>query len=342
MPLHSRLENQPIWQKIDAFAQRIEVVAGHAINSARVRIEELLPSKKDAQTALLWTLIATEIGAATGLTAITGSLLLRNLLRSGNPVPVAAAAIDEPPVDSSPPIQKVAFAVPTETPFPTLAPTLAPTIDRPTRVSTAPSPPKESAPPPDKIISQLTVTPEKQSRNLNCEATGAAIIARFHGFSTINADNIMAQLPRSLNPWVGFVGSVDGPKGGGGAAGYGVYLEPVAQTLKAMGVPARFRENISSAEISALLKQGKPVETIATWDLDDVNTATRLTWKDEKGNQVVGFSREHSFVITGETATQYRIINTDPTSNRPLVEWVSKQKLLESMKLFGSQGMWIE
>mgnify|MGYP001821135218 CR=1 FL=1 len=60
---------------------------------------------------------------------------------------------------------------------------------------------------------RLSVARQQQSHNLSCESSAASMVARYHGVQ-LSEEEVLASLPASSNPHLGFRGNVDGPTGG--------------------------------------------------------------------------------------------------------------------------------
>ena len=141
---------------------------------------------------------------------------------------------------------------------------------------------------------RLEVVRQKQSRNLSCESSAAAMAAQYHGVALSEAD-VLAALPRNPNPNLGFRGNVDGPPGG--LEDYGVYAGPIIQILEDWRLRARLVEG-GLAGIKAALARGNPVVAWITYDCQ-LASPTRLTIGEEVVT-LVGY--QHAVVITGYNA----------------------------------------
>jgi uncharacterized protein YvpB len=117
---------------------------------------------------------------------------------------------------------------------------------------------QESLPP----QARLLVARQRQSHNLSCESSAASMVAQFHGVSLSEAD-VLAALPRSANPHLGFRGNVDGPTGS--IEDYGVYAGPVMTILNGKGLQARPVEGGLDG-IKAAVARGNPVIAWVTYD----------------------------------------------------------------------------
>jgi LysM repeat protein len=181
-------------------------------------------------------------------------------------------------------------------------------------------------------LSLLTSSAGKQGLPLSCEAKIAQQIAQMYGLPFDEA-GFIANLPHSLNPKRGFVGSVNGrfyyPRDviGGtatGPGGYGVHVEgwsPVFTALSGFQVqylssnPATAGQQIDSA-----LRSGYPVAVWAVLGFKE-NIAKNSVWlgSDANGNAIdcggpaAGcnylVSGEHAYLIIGRSENSYLIFD---------------------------------
>lgn len=150
--------------------------------------------------------------------------------------------------------------------------------------------------PPEPMPAQarLSVAAQKQSRNLSCESSAAAMTAQYHGVSLTEAD-VLAALPRADNPYLGFRGSVDGPPGG--IEDYGVYAGPILDVLEATGLRAALVEG-GLEGIKAAIARGHPVIAWITYDCQHSTPVTRTV----EGQVVSLVPYQHVVVVTGYSA----------------------------------------
>lgn len=141
----------------------------------------------------------------------------------------------------------------------------------------------------------LDVPVFKQTHNLSCEACAAAMAAHFFGVPVGEAE-ILAALPRDLNPHKGFRGNIDGLHGG--LDDYGVYAEPIARVLGDLGIPTRPLTG-GVSEIRAHLRHGRPVMVWVTYELS-VQVPQQVTLAD--GETVTLVPYEHALLIVGYNA----------------------------------------
>ena len=97
-----------------------------------------------------------------------------------------------------------------------------------------------------------------QARRLTCESRAAADLLAYHGRPASEAE-VFAQIPRSDNPDVGFVGDPDEEPGGLPPHGYGVHAAPVAAALRALGMDAQAVSGRDLAWLREETDEGRPV-----------------------------------------------------------------------------------
>lgn len=132
-----------------------------------------------------------------------------------------------------------------------------------------------------------------------CEAAAAAMA--LHQIVTDN--QIMARMPRSDDPWLGFRGSLDRYSYvSNDLVDYGVYAPPLAHTLDAMGFQSRWFQGAQGPAllIYSLTVLHRPVVVWVTWELTPqpevgITTAaghhlTLVHW--EHANLIVGYDRQ--------------------------------------------------
>lgn len=141
---------------------------------------------------------------------------------------------------------------------------------------------------------RLSVAAQKQSRNLSCESSAAAMAAQYHGVSLTEAE-VLAALPRADNPHLGFRGNVDGPPGG--IEDYGVYAGPILAVLEAVGLRTALVED-GLEGIKAAIARGHPVIAWITYDCQYSTPVTRTV----DGQVVSLVPYQHTVVVTGYNA----------------------------------------
>jgi len=141
---------------------------------------------------------------------------------------------------------------------------------------------------------RLSVARQQQSHNLSCESSAASMVALYHGVQ-LSEEEVIASLPASSNPHLGFRGNVDGPTGG--TVDYGVYAEPILDILNARGLQAQ--TVVDGMEgIKAAIARGNPVIAWVTYNCEpNTPTATVID-----GQEVTLVPNQHVVVVTGFNA----------------------------------------
>ncbi|MFQ6099612.1 MAG: C39 family peptidase [Anaerolineae bacterium] len=148
-------------------------------------------------------------------------------------------------------------------------------------------------PPPSAFVEGVAGHP--QEHNLSCESRSATDLAAFWGVEFTESD-FFRRLPKSDNPQRGFLGNVDLPPGSMPPAGYGVYVGPVAATLRSFGLDAQARREWSLDDLRAELAAGRPVIVWATYDMRLPGVET---WVSSDGATSVVVKWQHTFVAVG-------------------------------------------
>ena len=148
-------------------------------------------------------------------------------------------------------------------------------------------------PPPSASTEELVGHP--QEHNLSCESRSATDLAAFWGVSFAEGD-LLRRLPKSDNPHRGFVGDVDLPSGSMPPLGYGVYVGPVAATLRSFSLDAQAWQEWSLDGLKAELAAGRPVIIWATYDMQ---LPGMETWVSSDGATSVVVKWQHTFVAVG-------------------------------------------
>jgi uncharacterized protein YvpB len=118
--------------------------------------------------------------------------------------------------------------------------------------------------------------------------------AKYHGIPLSEAE-VLAALPLSDNPHLGFRGNVDGPTGG--IKDYGVYAGPILDILNSQGLQAwPVEEGLNG--IKEALARGNPAIAWVTYDCQ-TSTATAQMIGDQ---EVVLVPYQHVVVVTGYNA----------------------------------------
>ena len=134
-----------------------------------------------------------------------------------------------------------------------------------------------------------------QEHNLSCESRSATDLAAFWGV-VFAEDAFFRRLPKSDNPHYGFLGDVDLPPGTMPPAGYGVYGEPVAATLRSFGLEAQAHQEWGLDGLQAEVAAGRPVIIWATYDMQLPGVQT---WVSSDGAVSVVVRWQHTFIAAG-------------------------------------------
>jgi uncharacterized protein YvpB len=145
----------------------------------------------------------------------------------------------------------------------------------------------------------------RQQHNLSCESRSAVDLAAFWGLE-IEEDAFLSALPRSDNPYKGFVGNVDAAPGSLPPVGYGVYAEPIAATLRRFGLAAQTRYRLGIEGLRAELAAGRPVLVWATYSLRE-EPARVWTSADGEVSDIIPW--EHTFVAIGYDANGVYLVD---------------------------------
>lgn len=138
---------------------------------------------------------------------------------------------------------------------------------------------------------RLVVPAQRQSHNLSCESAAAAMVAQYYDLPLSEAQ-VIAALPGSDNPYLGFRGNIDGPPGG--IEDYGVYAGPILDVLNDHGLRAELVQG-SLEGIKAAIAGGRPVIAWITYDCQYSTPVTRTV----DGTVVSLVPYQHAVVVTG-------------------------------------------
>jgi uncharacterized protein YvpB len=256
--------------------------------------------------------------AFVALAVLVGLGLLWGLGRPPAP-PVQAGASNAalpptlPDPTGQPLLQIIRVAIPLFTPTPPVTPTPQP----------SPTPTPSSA--------WVGLVGRPQTKNLSCESRSAADLAGFWGVAVDELEFLTA-LGQSDNPHAGFVGDVDEPPGSLPPYGYGVYVEPVATTLRAFGLDARPSYDLGLDGLRAELLAGRPVLVWATYGME-LHEPVEWTSGDGRVSTVVPFM--HTFLVTGFDAEGLTVLDAyDATvQHYPYATFLNAWDLFDQMAL---------
>lgn len=157
--------------------------------------------------------------------------------------------------------------------------------------------------PPAAMIDDVVGRP--QQRNLSCESRSAVDLAAYWG-TDIAEDAFFRRLPKSDDPHRGFVGDVDMPAGSMPPAGYGVYAEPIAASLRSFGLGAEAHRGIGLKTLKEQLAAQRPVIVWATYDMQLPGAEI---WISSDGVQSTVVRWQHTFVAVGYDAEGLHLID---------------------------------
>ncbi|GAC1320802.1 MAG: hypothetical protein NVSMB22_05560 [Chloroflexota bacterium] len=170
----------------------------------------------------------------------------------------------------------------------------------------------------------------KQQHPLTCESAAASMATR----GTITESQIMAILPRHLNPNFGFRGNPDGVEGKKNLIDYGVYAAPIHRALTRFGYQSDVITYGTDAQIKSYIHRGWPVVVWMTYALKPA--VPRLAAVD--GVQFFLVPWEHAVLVVGYDAGT--LLANDPW-NAQLVRyrWSAFNR---SWGLFGNMALAVQ
>ncbi len=170
----------------------------------------------------------------------------------------------------------------------------------------------------------------QQYYSIGCEASVAVDLAKYYHVYLTEYDFQMA-LPKSDNPDLGFVGDVNGPWGQIPPDAYGVHAAPVAETLRAFGVPAVGGKGYTFDDIKAQLAQSKPV---IVWVIGHMEYSDPVTYVDSQGATSIVAPYEHVVVLTGYNADTVRYNNEGLYADVKIETFLNSWGVLGNMAVF--------
>lgn len=167
-----------------------------------------------------------------------------------------------------------------------------------------------------------------QKHNLSCEARSAADWATFLG-TRIGENEILAALPRSDNPEVGFVGSPDGVWGLIPPRAYGVYPPALASTLQTFRIAARAVKGMNWDDVRAEIAHGRPV---IVWVIGQMWTAKPIQYTANDGSKTTVAHFEHTMTVTGYTENSVQLFDAYSGTTMTFL----KETFLTSWRVLGN------
>jgi subtilisin-like proprotein convertase family protein/uncharacterized protein YvpB len=199
------------------------------------------------------------------------------------------------------------------------------------KVSDSPAP--EIPPPPLPILPPQArihgISGEKQKLPLDCESRSAVDWAGYFGYS-IDELAFFNGLPKSDNPDKGFVGDVNGVWGNIPPNAYGVHAEPVAELLRAYGVPAFAQRPLRWDALRAEIASGQPV---FVWILGSGFNGIPEYYTPSDGLHTVVARYEHTVLVTGYSETKVTILNGATISTINIDQFLDSWSALGNMAI---------
>ena len=149
---------------------------------------------------------------------------------------------------------------------------------------------------------QLPVEFHRQEHALSCEIAALKMALNSQGVNVtetellgkLNFDRAPFQNGVWGDPYIGFVGNIDGKMG---ITGYGVYWQPVADVVS-LYTYAEVIENATPSQLAKHLSQRRP---IVWWGY--YGRGRKIYWRTPEGRQIDAVLGEHARVITGFVGT---------------------------------------
>lgn len=214
----------------------------------------------------------------------------------------------------------------TATPTPTSTPTATATptaTDTPTPTETPPYP--ESA-----YIGDFYGFAQRY--NLSCESRSITDLAHYFGVE-FNEVDFLWSLPASDNPNKGFVGSVTDALGGLPPNGYGVYAGPVADLVRAWGLPATARFGMPFEFLQTEIAAGRPV---MVWAIRAMDYSDPIPYTSADGETSIVARFEHTFVVIGYGPDYVTV------EDNGQIYSVNLQKFLTSWGILGNMALTVD
>jgi len=230
------------------------------------------------------------------------------------------------------PTAAIPTITPTLQPSPTFTVTLTPFQPMPTATITpTPIPPTETPEPPPEIPEAASVPNiygTSQLLPLDCESNSATDFARYFG---VNIDELefFHALPVTDDPETGFVGSVWGPASLP-PYGYGVHSGPVSALLRAYGLNAWERRNMSFDEVKSEIAAGRPV---MVWVIGSVFPGSPVTYTASSGATSTVAYLEHTVMVIGYDSGGVTIADADMVYYRTYDQFFSSWGVLDNMAI---------
>ena len=175
-----------------------------------------------------------------------------------------------------------------------------------------------------------------QTYMLSCESRSAADWAAIWGVN-IGEGEFLAGLPRSDNPDEGFVGDPNGPWGYIPPNSYGVHAGPVAERLRAYGLQAEARHDLSWDELRLEIAAGRPV---IVWVIGGMWSGTPRSYTAADGSTTTVASFEHTMLLVGYSSSSVNVIDAAPGRlvTYPVGVFLDSWSVLGNMAVTGGEA----
>ncbi len=141
----------------------------------------------------------------------------------------------------------------------------------------------------------------KQQHMLTCESSAASMATK----AVLTETQIMARMPRSPDPNIGFRGSIDGLPDKN-LWNYGVYAAPVQKALATYGYTSKVLSNATNADVKTYIRKGWPVILWLTYALQKATPRLGMAG----GRPYVLVPHEHAILAVGYDDTT--VVANDP------------------------------
>lgn len=170
-----------------------------------------------------------------------------------------------------------------------------------------------------------------QSYKLSCESRSAADWAAYFGVD-ISETTFLDNLPRSDNPEKGFVGDPNDPWGNIPPYSYGVHAPAVANGLRAAGVQAEARYDLTWDDLRREIASGQPV---IVWIIGGMWAGTPIRYTASDGQELTVAYFEHTMILTGYSPGTVYVID----AYSGLSQTYSLDTFLTSWSVLGNQAV---
>jgi LysM repeat protein len=173
-----------------------------------------------------------------------------------------------------------------------------------------------------------------QGYSLSCESRSAVDWAAFWGVE-IRESDFLANLPRSDNPDLGFVGNPNDLWGYLPPDSYGVHAKPVAKLLRNLGLQADDRNDMKWKELRAEIAAGRPV---IVWVIGQMWRGYPQRYTDSQGRVATVAAYEHTMILVGYDPLQVQLVDayTGQLVSYPVSAFQESWSVLGNMAITGN------